>query len=98
MAQDQVDGQQIRGLRIAADLTPMWKFLDALEREGVERSETTLYNIENGVTQPGDELLNAIARVLGCDRSALLLRPKPARRPATKHDGRPATMPGRGPS
>lgn len=74
MARQLVDGDEIRRLRVEIRDLTMDQFLTALRLEGVERHEDTIRNIELGHTQPGDRLLNAIARVLDVRRDTLLLR------------------------
>jgi transcriptional regulator with XRE-family HTH domain len=73
------DGYKMRKLREEADLT-VEELLRALEeKEGIKRNASTIYNAELGHSQPGFKLLNAIARVLGVPREALLAdEPEPS--------------------
>lgn len=77
MRSGKADGQKIRALREAADLT-VDELVEALaQREGIRRHPDTIRNFELGHKQPGLKVLNAIARVFGVDRDELLVAEQP---------------------
>lgn len=66
------DGKKIRARREAVDLTVDELVAKLAKREKIQRHPDTIRNVELGHSQPGFKLLNAIARVLGVPREALL--------------------------
>lgn len=65
------DGRKMRLAREAADLT-VDQLVERLRKEGVERNPNTIRNFELGYQQPGLEVFNAYARIVGVDRADLL--------------------------
>lgn len=61
------DGRKMRLAREAADLT-VDDLVERLREEGIERHPDTIRNIELGYQQPGLEVFNAYARIVGVQR------------------------------
>ncbi|MFD0902391.1 helix-turn-helix domain-containing protein [Actinomadura sediminis] len=64
------DGRKMRLAREAADLT-VDDLVERLRAAGIERHVDTIRNIELGHQQPGLELFNAYARIVGVPRMDL---------------------------
>lgn len=65
------DGRKMRLAREAADLT-VDQLVERLREEGIDRHPDHIRNVELGHQQPGLELFNAIARIVGVDRLSLI--------------------------
>lgn len=66
------DGHKMRLARENADLT-VDQLVERLRlEEAIERHPDTIRNIERGNKQPGLEVFNAYARIVGVPRAALL--------------------------
>ena len=61
------DGRKMRLAREAADLT-VDDLVERLRSEGIERHPDTIRNIELGHQQPGMQIFNAYARIVGVRR------------------------------
>ena len=65
------DGRKMRLARLEAGLN-VGQLVERLREEGIERHPDSIRNIELGHHQPGLDVLDAYARIVGVDRSALL--------------------------
>ena len=71
------DGRKMRLAREEADLT-VDELVDLLRiRENIDRHPDTIRNVELGYAQPGLELFNAYARIVGVPRRKLLADENP---------------------
>lgn len=66
------DGRKMRHARERAGLS-VGQLVERLREEGVERHPDSIRNVELGHQQPGLEVLDAYARVVGVDRDDLLM-------------------------
>lgn len=65
------DGPKMRAAREAAGLT-VGQLVERLRAEGIERHPDSIRNVELGHQQPGLEVLDAYASIVGVNREALL--------------------------
>lgn len=66
------DGRKMRLARLEAGLN-VGQLVERLADEGIERHPDSIRNIELGHQQPGLEVLDTYARIVGVDRDALLV-------------------------
>lgn len=65
------DGRRMRLAREEAGLT-VGQLVERLAAAGIERHPDSIRNVELGHQQPGLEVLDAYARIVGVERDALL--------------------------
>jgi len=65
------DGSRMRRARETAGLT-VGQLVERLREEGIDRHPDSIRNVELGHQQPGLEVLDAYARIVGVNRADLL--------------------------